>query len=154
MSTTDYMLGLSKAGVNTANTVMWQVRAPTRLTRIKTVGIFVEVAPTTAPQFVLARATAGGTSTTSTVGQLGNPIGIAATTTVDSAWSSAPTFTTSGPFLAKATLPVTAGSGVYFDIGEGIWCRNGTATDNLVIANAVATGATVGSFGLHVIWDE
>ena len=156
MTTTDYMLGLSKAGVNTANTVMWQVRSPSggRLTRVKRLGIFVEVAPTTAPQFVLARATAGGTSTTSTLGQVGNPTAPPALTTVDSAWSSAPTFTTAGPFLGKATLPITAGSGVYFDLEDGIWMRANTATDNLVIANAVASGATLGSFGLHVIWDE
>lgn len=154
MSTTDYALGLSKAGVNTANTVMWQIRAPTRVARIKELGVFVEVAPTTAPQFVLARATAGGTSTTSTAVQPGNPAAAAGTVTIDSAWSAAPTFTTAGPFLGKATLPVSAGAGLFFPLGDGIWLRSGTATDNLVIANAVAAGTTVGSFGLYVVLDE
>src|SRR5262245_49183233 len=141
-----YEVGSSKAGVNTANTVMWQLRAPTRRTRLYELGIFCETAPTTAPQFVLARATAGGTSTTSTLGQALDPNDAAGTSTLDSAWSSAPTFTTSGPFLRRMALPVTAGSGIIWTWPDQPLVITTTATTFLVIANAAASGATLGQF--------
>lgn len=148
-----YNVGVSKAGVNAANTVMWQLRAPTRRTRIFELGIFVETAPTTAPQFVLARATAGGTSSTSTLGLALHPEAPAATTTLDSAWSSAPTFATAGPFIRRMSLPVTAGSGIIWTWPDGLIITT-TATTNLVIANAAASGATLGLFSTYADWDE
>lgn len=149
-----YELGVSKAGVNTANTVMWQLRAPTRRTRLYELGIFVEVAPTTAPQFVLARATAGGTSTTSTLGQALDPTDAAATSTLDSAWSAAPTFNTAGPFLRRLALPITAGAGIIWTWPDQPLVITSTATTFLVIANAVATGATLGQFSVYCRFDE
>src|ERR1041384_13346 len=102
-----YELGLSKVGVNTANTVMWALRAPTRRTWLYELGIFVDTAPTTAPTFALARNTAGTiTSSTTAVGQPNVPEAPSATSTIDSAWSTAPTFNTSGPFMRRITLPV------------------------------------------------
>lgn len=149
-----YDVGLTKAGVNTANTVMWALRAPTRRTWLYELGVFVDTAPTTAPQFVLARNTAGTiTSTTTTLGQSNVPEAPAATSTLDSAWSAAPTFTTSGPFMRRITLPVTAGAGVIWTWPEGL-VINTTITTTLVIANAVATGATLGAFSIYVSWDE
>lgn len=150
---TRYEVGISKAGVNLANTVMWQLRAPTRRTRLFEMGLFVDVAPTTAPQFVLARATAGGTSSTSTVGQQTTPEAAAGSATVDSVWSAAPTFTTTGPFIRRMTLPVTAGSGIIWTWPDGLFVTP-TATTNLIIANAAATGATLGSFTIYCSWDE
>lgn len=149
-----YEVGISKAGVNTANTVMWQLRAPSRRTRIYEIGIFVETAPTTAPQFVLARATAGGTSSTSTLGQPLDPGDAAATSTLDSAWSSAPTFTTSGPFIRRMSLPVTAGAGIIWTWPRQPLVITTTATTNLVIANAAASGATTGQFSCYITFDE
>ncbi|MET0418390.1 MAG: hypothetical protein ABW022_20455 [Actinoplanes sp.] len=151
--TTRYEIGLSKAGVNTANTVMWQLRAPTRRSVLYELGIFVDSAPTTAPQFVLARATAGGTSSTSAVGLALIPEAPAATTTLDSAWSSAPTFNTSGTMIRRCTLPVTAGSGIVWGFPDGLAITT-TATTNLIIANAVASGATLGQFTVYASWRE
>lgn len=149
-----YEVGVSKAGVNTANTVMWQLRAPSRRTRIYEIGIFVETAPTTAPQFVLARATAGGTSTTSTLGQARDTTDAASTSTLDSAWSSAPTFSTTGPFLRRMALPVTAGSGIIWTWPDQPLVITTTATTYLVVANAAATGATLGQFSMYCCFDE
>jgi hypothetical protein len=149
-----YEVGLTKAGVNTANTVMWALRAPTRRTWLHELGIFVDTAPTTAPQFVLARNTAGTiTSTTTTGGQPNVPEASASTSTLDSAWSAAPTFTTTGPFMRRITLPVSAGQGVIWTWPEGL-VINTTITTTLVIANAVASGATLGAFSIYVSWDE
>lgn len=150
-----YSVGVSKAGVNAVNTVMWQIRCPTgadRL-RVREVLLTVDTAPTTAPQFVLARSTAIGTSSTATAGQQTDPADAAALSFLDSAWSSAPTFATAGPFLKRATLPVTAGSGI-------LWAWPADAplivpvNAGLVVANLVAAGATVGAFTCTVDWDE
>lgn len=148
-----YEIGIAKAGVNTANTVVWQLRSPTRRTVLYELGIFVDTAPTTAPQFVIARALTAGTSTTSTLGQALVPEAPAATATVDSVWSAAPTFTTAGPFIRRMTLPVTAGSGIIWTFPEGLVVTS-TATTGLIIANAAATGATLGQFSIYASWDE
>jgi hypothetical protein len=149
-----YEVGLSKAGVNTANTVMWALRAPTRRTWLYELGIFVDTASTTAPAFVLARNTAGTiTNTTTTVGVPNVPEAPTATSTLDSAWSTPPTFTTTGPFMRRINLPVTAGSGVIWTWPEGL-VINSTITTSLVIANANASGATLGAFSIYVSWDE
>lgn len=149
-----YEIGVSKAGVNTANTVMWALRAPTRRSWLMELGLFVDTAPTTAPQFVLARNTAGTvTATTTVVGVQVVPEASNATTTLDSAWSSAPTFTTTGPFIRRVTLPVSAGSGIIWSWTEGL-IINTTITTALVIANAAASGATLGAFTVYASWEE
>lgn len=149
-----YEIGVAKAGVNTANTVMFCLRAPTRRSWLHELGIFVDTAPTTAPQFVLARNTAGTvTATTTAVGLGCVPEASAATTTLDSAWSSAPTFNTSGTFIRRATLPVTAGAGIIWTWPDGLIITS-TVTTALVIANAAASGATLGQFSVYASWEE
>ena len=149
-----YSVGNSKAGVNTANTVMWQLKAAAadRL-HIREIGIFVSGAPTTAPLFALARSTALGTSSTSTLGQALDTGDPAATGTLDSAWSSAPTFNTAGPFIRLAGLPVTAGSGVIWTFAYGE-CIVVPVSAGLCIANVNASGATVGNMVVYVTWTE
>lgn len=149
-----YEVGLAKAGVNAANTPMWMFRAPTRRSWIYELGIFLDVAPTTAPQFALTRNTAGTvTSSTTSAGQTIVPEAIAATSTMDSAWSTAPTFNTAGPFMRRMTLPVTAGSGIIWTWPEGLVITP-TITTSLVIANLAASGATLGQFSIYASWDE
>jgi hypothetical protein len=151
---TRYETGVSKAGVNTANTVMWALRAPTRRTWLHELGIFVDTAPTTAPQFVLARNTAGTvTASTTSVGLACVPEASTGTTTLDSAWTAAPTFTTTGPFIRRVALPVTAGAGVIWTWPDGLVITT-TATTFLVIANAAASGATLGQFSVYASWEE
>lgn len=145
----------AKAGVNTANTVMWQLRAPASLRlRIKEIIWTVSVAPTTATQIVIARHLTLGTSSTTTLGQTTDPGEPAAVGTMDSAWSVAPTFTTTGPFLFAVTVPTTAGSTFY-------WASPGPDHDIIVpvssgiqFIQANASGATTGSHSLSVSWQE
>jgi hypothetical protein len=149
-----YAVAISKAGVNVANTVMWQVKTSASVRcRIMEMGIFVTSAPTTAPMFCLARSTALGTSTTTTLGQAEDAADVAALGTFDSAWSSAPTFTTTGPFLRLAGLPVTAGSGIIWTWGPGYELIV-PASAGLCIANINASGSTVGNFVCYMKWRE
>lgn len=149
-----YELGVAKAGVNTANTVMFALRAPTRRSWLHELGIFVDVAPTTAPQIVVARNTAGTvTATTTAVGLQVVPEASAASTTLDSAWSTPPTFNTSGPFLRRMTLPVTAGAGIIWTWPDGLIITS-TLSTALVIANAAASGATLGQLSVYASWEE
>jgi hypothetical protein len=149
-----YEAGVSKAGVNAANTVMWALRAPSRRSWLHEVGVFVDSAPTTPPQFVLARNTAGTiTASTSTTGIPCVPEASTGTTLLDSAWSSAPTFSTTGPFMRRITLPVTAGAGVIWTWPDGL-IVNTTLSTTLVIANLVAAGATLGQFTMYASWQE
>jgi hypothetical protein len=146
-----YSVGVKVNGVNTANTVMWQLKtAAGARARIREIGIFVSGAPSTAPVFALARSTALGTSV---LGQALEPGDPAAATTFDSAWSSAPTFSTTGPFIRLMGLPVTAGSGIIwtFPYGEELIVN---VSSGLCIANLNASGATVGSFTCYAQLQE
>jgi hypothetical protein len=147
----------AKAGVNTANTVMWLIRPPTILRpRIREIAISVVVAPAAAPTFVLARSTALGTTPVSVAALPDDPADPAANVLADVSWAGAPTFTTAGPFIRQASLAAAAGSGIIWTFGDaGLILPVGAgATSGLVIANTVAAGATLGSFALSVTWDE
>lgn len=148
-----YSVGLTKAGVNTANTVMWQVRSNARVCRILEVAISIGTAPTTAPLYVLARSTATGTVSTSVAGQAHLTNDVAAVTLLESAWSVAPSFNTAGPFHRALGLPVTAGSGWVWTwpVDKPLILL---ANTGLCIANLNATGATLGLFATHVMFEE
>jgi hypothetical protein len=149
-----YSVGQKVNGVNTANTVMWQLKtAAGSRARIREIIVSVGSAPSTAPVFVLADSTALGTSTTSVLGRAlepGDPISL---TSFCTAWSSAPTFATGGPFPQLIALPVTAGSGVIWQwaYGEELILN---VSSSLCIANLNASGATVGSFTCSAKWQE
>jgi hypothetical protein len=145
---------VNKAGVNTANTVMWELRsASTDRVYIREIGLFIVVAPTTAPSLVLARTTntpAGATNLTP-IGA--DPADAAASAVFSTAWATtAPTFTTAGPFIRNIGLPVTAGSGAIWSFADEPVVL--AVSSGLCIANLNATGATLGSFGCYVVFDE
>lgn len=149
-----YRIGVvPKAGVNVANTVMWQIRSPaTKRTRILEIGVSVAVSPTTAPRFAIARDTAVGATPTSSLFLANDPADPAALTNLDTAWGTAPTFTTTGPFLGPvAALPVTAGAFYIWTFPNPLVLANSAG---LVIANLAATGATLGSFTFYAVVDE
>ena len=149
-----YSVGLTKAGVNAANTVMWQLKSTaTDRGHIRELSISVSTAPTTAPCFVIARSTATGTATTTQLVQpvdTGDPAG---TILLESAWSAAPTFNTAGPFQKILALPVTAGSGVIWTWNYGE-CLVLPVSAGLCIANLNASGATLGLFTINVTLTE
>jgi hypothetical protein len=148
-----YEAANSKAGVNTANTVMWQLRNTGTAERLEIVeiGISISTAPTTAPSFYLARASAVGTITTTMVGQPHDTAETTAQGSLDSVFSAAPTINTALP-LRQLGLPVTAGSGLiwtFYDKPLIVPINLG-----LCIVNANASGATLGVMAAYAAWDE
>lgn len=150
-----YGAGASKAGVNTANTAYFQIRPTTTAhrIRIKQIVVNIAVAPTTAPSFYLARSTANGTVTTTLAGQALDPADAAAIGTFDSAFSVAPTFSTTA-FIATGGLAVTAGGAfIWTFYDQPLVITNATAS-GIVVVNANASGATTGTFVGSALWDE
>ncbi|MBI4941862.1 MAG: hypothetical protein HY830_14050 [Actinobacteria bacterium] len=148
-----YSASNSKAGVNAANTIMWQLRGGTseRL-KILEIGLGVKTAPTTAPAFQLIRTTAVGTSSTTAAGNpydAGDPTALG---TLDSAWSVNPTLGT-GAFR-ETTMTTTAGGQTFWTFYDEPLIVPASATAGLAIVNTVATGATLGTFVSYVVWDE
>lgn len=146
----------AKAGINAANSAMWELRAAATLRpRIIEVGIFVSVLPTAAPNFVIARSTALGVTPTNIVGLPDDPGEPAPTAGFAAAWGTAPTFSTTGPWARSALLPLTIGAGVIWTFPQGLILPVGTgATSAIVIANLNASGATLGSFQMYMAWEE
>lgn len=146
-----YRTATSKAGVNAANTVMWQLRMPAaRRVQVLEVGLFCEVAATTAPQFRLSRSLTLGTSSGTVVLQPSDQDSVATDAVLDTTWSAAPTFTTAGPFVDGWPQFNTAGAGVIYSYDD-LWISAGTAaTSGLQIVNLVASGATTGTWLLRV----
>lgn len=151
-----YSSSISRAGVNVANTAYWQLipSATVRL-RVREIGLFVNTAPTTAPNFALIRSTALGTATTTTAGVAHSPSVPASAGALQSAWSVAPTFSTTGPNLRQVNLPVTAGAGVIwsFPADQAVELLASTAV-GLVLFNINASGATTGNFTAYFTWEE
>lgn len=145
----------NRAGINTANSVYFQIRnATTQRLYIVEFGITIAVAPTTAPQFALARSTATGTNSTTVLGTASDSADTASTANLDSAWSVNPTFTTTGPFLWSAAMPVTAGSGWAW-VAPNDRSRIVVPTSGgICLANLVASGATTGNFNFYISWEE
>ena len=150
-----YARGFSVAGVNTANTAAANLSntGTSERLRVMQVAIGVSVAPTTAPQFYLARATARGTQTATAAGLQFDPADAAAAGTLDTAWSVAPTFVTTSKLTAGG-LAVTAGGWWVWDFRDCPLIIPATAADGLVVVNANASGATTGTFAGHFIWEE
>lgn len=149
-----YQAALSRAGINTAGPQLyWQLRsgASNRI-RIVELGISVVVAPTTAPNFQISRATASlGTASTSLAGQPLDAADAAATGILESAWSGAPTINTT--YHRMMGLAVTAGGGFIWTwpVDSPLILPVSAA---LQITNANASGATTGTFAAYVVWEE
>jgi hypothetical protein len=145
----------AKAGVNTANTVMWQLTtSSTARLRIKEIIWTVSTAPTTAPQIVVARPATLGTSSATQTPQLNDPAEPASTAIFQTAWSVAPTYTTAGPFLLTATLPTTAGSTFYWVSPSPDQDLIVPVSSGLQFIQHSASGASVGAHSLTVAWQE
>jgi hypothetical protein len=144
-----------RAGVNTANTVYFQLKSTsTDRLRLREIVWTITTAPTTAPLFVISRSTATGTSTTTVAGVPADPAEPAATGTLDSAWSAAPTFTTAGPHLFALQLATTVGGVFYWASGDEMADVIVPVSAGLCFAWSTASGATVGAHTLQIAWDE
>lgn len=150
-----YSAGASRVGINTANSALFQLRntATTGRLYIVEIGVNVSVAPTTAPNFYLARSSAIGTSTATLAGQANDPGETASLGTFDSTWSAAPTFSTSN-FIRIGGLAVTAGGMLIWTFYDAPLVVPASTTAGLVIANSLASGATTGTVTAYCTWDE
>ncbi len=150
-----YSAGGSRAGINTANSALFQLRPTTTAARLYVVevGVNIAVAPTTAPSFYLSRSTAVGTNTATLAGQPNEPGDVAAIGTFDTTWSAAPTFSTS-LFLRNGGLAVTAGGMLIFTFYDAPIVLAADTAKGLVIANANASGSTTGTVTAYMTWDE
>lgn len=150
-----YSAGFSVAGVNTANTQVANLvnTGTSQRLRVLQIAVGVASAPTTAPQFYLARSTARGTQTTTLAGQTFDPGDQASIGTVDSAWSVAPTFSTTNKFV-NGGLGTTAGGWWVWDFRDSPLIVTASAGAGLTIVNANASGTTLGTFAGHFIWEE
>jgi hypothetical protein len=146
-----YSVTHTKAGVNTANTIMWQLRSvsPDRVELIE-LAISVKVAPTTGPSWRLNRGTAIGTSSATVTPQPEDPDTRAADARLDTTWSANPTL--GGVDLREYATPNAIGSGIvwtWYDKPLRINIATG-----ICIVNGNATGATLGTLAIYAVFDE
>ena len=150
-----YSAGASRAGINTAGSAYFQLRPTSTASRLYVVevGVNIAVASTTAPALYLSRSTAVGTSTASLAGQPHEPGDVAANGTLDSTWSSAPTWSTTN-FLRYGGLAVTAGGMLIWTFYDAPIVLSASTSAGLVIANANASGSTTGTYTAYMSWEE
>jgi hypothetical protein len=148
-----YHATFSIAGVNTANQVLFNLKTTTTDRAIlREVGMFIEVVQTNAPQFSLMRMNAVGTGaiTTATAGLSDQAEG-AASCVLETAWATTRPTVTGGAFR-RAMVPLAVGNGVLFDFtNRGIVVPLSAGLCGVVIN---ASGATLGTYGGHVVWEE
>jgi hypothetical protein len=150
-----YAAGFSRAGINTANSPVVNLNNTATSSRlyILEVGVGVATAPTTAPSFYLSRATARGTQTATLTGQPLDPAEVAAIGTLDSTWSANPTFSTTN-FITRGGLAVTAGGFMVWTFYDHPLIVPATVGAGVTLANANASGATLGLFTGYFKWEE
>lgn len=147
-----YSVTSNKAGVNTANTIMWQLRAVTNRAYLLELGLSVAVAPTTGPEFILNRSATAGTSSATVAPQLEGSLGAAATLLLDTAWSANPTL--AAVPMRRYAVPNAIGSGIVWTWYDKPLEIEPAATGHICVINGNATGATLGNLDLYAIIDQ
>ncbi len=148
-----YQAVFSIAGVNAVDQVVFNLKTvATDRAWVREVGMFIEVAPTTAPQFALKRMNAVGTGaiTTATAG-LSDPADGAASALLETAWATLRPTVTGGAFR-RTLVPLAVGNGVIWDFTNRPLIVPVSSGLCGVVLNA--SGATVGTLGGYVVWEE
>lgn len=148
-----YSATFSIIGVNAANQVLFNLKTvASDRAWVREVGMFVEVLPTAAPQFGLMRMNAVGTGaiTTATAG-LHDPADGAASALLETAWATLRPTVTGGAFR-RTLVPLAVGNGVIFDFTNRPLIVPVSAGLCGVVINA--SGATTGTLGGYVVWEE
>jgi hypothetical protein len=148
-----YSVTNNKAGVNVANTIMWQLRgAAAGRVELLELGLSIKVAPTTGPSWRLNRPTAvGATFTSTTPITEDDPADVpAATTRLDTVMGTPPTLLATD--LREYSTPNAIGSGIVWSW----WTRplRIAPSMSLAIVNGNAVGTTLGSFTVYAVFDE
>lgn len=148
-----YRAEFSIAGVNAVDAVLANLKsvASDRLF-IRRAFIGIEVAPTAAPIFGIKRMLAVGTGTiTTTPPMLTDAADGAASGTLETAWATTrPTVT--GGSAVRGGVPLALGNGFIFDFSDAPLVVPMSA--GVCLINRIASGATVGTFGGWVEWEE
>lgn len=141
------------SGVNTANQVLANLKtAASDRAIIREVGVFIEVAPSNAPQYGLMRMNAVGTGAiTVATAALSDTADGAVTAGLETAWATTRPTVTGGVFR-RTMVPLAVGNGVVFDFTNRGLIVPVSAGLCVMIANA--SGATVGTHGGYVTWEE
>jgi hypothetical protein len=150
-----YGAGASRAGINTADSVYFQLRPTSAAQRLKVLEIVVGIAlaPSTAPSLYLTRSSAVGTSTATLAGQPLDVADAAAIGTLDSTWSAAPTITAANK-MGVGALATTAGGAWVWSFRDWPLVMAADTTDGLCVCNANLSGATAGTFTCSMLWQE
>lgn len=145
-----YEIGFQSAAA-AASAAYCAFRAPTRNSRLMEMGLSCNAA--TLSNVSLIRNTAAGyaANVSSSVGQAENPIDAAGTSLVDSGWTTPPTVTVASR-MRRYALPATAGAGLIWVFQNGVWVRNATALDILVVWNEGAGAGSV--LNGYCVWEE
>lgn len=147
-----FEVSTNKAGINTANSPMWQFKtAAGSRARIFEIALSASTAPTNGPSWRLVRATAVGTSTATQAAEEQDTGGGAATVLLDTTWSTPPTQATVS--MRRYATPATAGSGIVWS-----WPDHRPlivpVSSGLIIVNDTAAGTTLGAFNITVVFEE
>lgn len=148
-----YSAEFTIAGVNAVDAVLANLKAAASDRMFLRQAFFgIEVAPTNAPAFGLKRMNAVGTGAITTASPFahdnndGVPAGV-----VETAWATTrPTVT--GGSARRGWLPLAVGNGFLFDFRDSPLIV--PLSGGLCLLNRIASGATVGTFGGYVEWDE
>jgi hypothetical protein len=146
-----YSVTNAKAGVNTANTIMWMLRAVTNRAYLLELSLSVTVAPTTGPDFLVSRSATAGTSSATVTPQQEGSLAPASSLLLDTAWSANPTLAAT-PLRGQA-VPNAIGSGQVWTWYDKPLEIEPAATGHIIISNVNATGATLGSMRLSAVLD-
>lgn len=148
-----YSATWSIAGVNSTDQVLFNLKTTTTdRAYLREVGMFIETAPTNAPQYALKRMNADGTGgTTNATAALHDPADGAASILLGTAWVTLRPTVTGGAFR-RTSVPLAIGNGVIFDFTTRPIIVPVSAGLCGVILNA--SGATVGAHGGYVVWEE
>lgn len=147
-----YSVTHNKAGINTANSLMWQLRPVTNRSYLLELGLSVAVAPTNGPEFILSRSLTLGTSSATVVPQIEGSLGKAATLLLDTTWSVAPTTATIP--MRRYAVPNAIGSGVVWTWYDKPLEIDLGATFAIQIVNGNASGVTLGNLDIYAVIDE
>lgn len=148
-----YQAAFGIAGVNAADGVLFNIKAGAAdRAKVLEIGFFIQVASTNAPRYGLKRMNAVGTGaiTNATVA-LCDPADGASATALETAWATTRPTVTGGVFR-DAMVANTIGNGVIFDFTNRPLIVPVSAGLCGVMLNA--SGATTGTHGGYVVWED
>jgi hypothetical protein len=150
-----YSVSHTKAGINTVDSPMWQVRPGSNDDcYIYEIGLSIATAPTNAPQWRLVKATTIGTAATQATPVIEGPGSNTANARLDLTWSAAPTIAaqTANSDYRRYSHLAPVGNGIVWTWYDApLYMPAGAG---LVIANGAAAGTTLGSMNIYVRFDE